>query len=368
MIIDTKNKLPNVFLSYSWKDRVIADEIDNDFKAIGITFRRDVRDAVYRTSIKEFMNTLGNHDYVVMLISDDYLRSANCMYEVTELLNTHEFEKRILPVLLESAKGIFNEDGTDVYYDYWENKLAETNNKLSKRVKQDLLDDKRKIENIINHLDIFFVKIKDMILQDFKTLKTNNYKPILDIIGIDSLKTSELIQYKEAIEMLARTKSPYSFINSNQANAAVTLSAIIKYSEKEIRIYDNDLTDIADMNDDFYINLKDFLQNGKTAKIVIRDVGHRKNIENKLQKYFNVFSSRLDIRSASEVFDKEIKNKFGKLINFAVGDSASYRYETEDAISSSRNALCCFNDQVTANNFIDAFDSNFNSCVKLSEP
>jgi hypothetical protein len=77
------DKIPNIFLSYSWKDRDIADEIDNDFKAVGITFRRDERDAKYRTSIKEFMDTVGKHDYVVMLISDDYLRSANCMYEVT---------------------------------------------------------------------------------------------------------------------------------------------------------------------------------------------------------------------------------------------------------------------------------------------
>jgi UDP-N-acetyl-D-mannosaminuronate dehydrogenase len=88
-----------IFLSYAWANASVADEMDNDFKALGITFQRDVRDISYTSSIKDFMNKIGKSDFVVMLISDEYIRSENCMYEVTELLGAHEFERRILPVL-----------------------------------------------------------------------------------------------------------------------------------------------------------------------------------------------------------------------------------------------------------------------------
>ncbi|MDB4921920.1 toll/interleukin-1 receptor domain-containing protein [Mucilaginibacter sp.] len=100
------NLNPNIFLSYSWANADIADEIDDIFKGIGIQLIRDIRDAPYRASIKDFMHQIGKSDFVLMVISDEYLRSVNCMYEVIELLNTHEFEKRILPVIIDNATHI----------------------------------------------------------------------------------------------------------------------------------------------------------------------------------------------------------------------------------------------------------------------
>ena len=108
---------PQIFLSYSWGNKDIADAIDNDFKSVGITFQRDIRDIKYTESIKDFMHRIGRSDFVVMLISDEYLKSENCMYEVTELLNAHEFEKRILPVTLQNAD-IFGRLGQEKYYDH----------------------------------------------------------------------------------------------------------------------------------------------------------------------------------------------------------------------------------------------------------
>ncbi|MBC8046079.1 MAG: toll/interleukin-1 receptor domain-containing protein, partial [Fimbriimonadaceae bacterium] len=57
--------IPTIFLSYAWANRDVADQIDKDFKVAGITFLRDVRDAEYRTSIKDFMKRVGDSDYVL---------------------------------------------------------------------------------------------------------------------------------------------------------------------------------------------------------------------------------------------------------------------------------------------------------------
>src|ERR1017187_3081630 len=93
--MDSRIKPPDVFLSYCSKNDNIANEIDLVFQKNGIMLRRDKREIVYMKSIKDFMNSINKSDFVVMIFSDEYLKSEGCMYEVNEVLNTHEFEKRI---------------------------------------------------------------------------------------------------------------------------------------------------------------------------------------------------------------------------------------------------------------------------------
>jgi tetratricopeptide (TPR) repeat protein len=107
------------------------------------------------------------------------------MYEVTELLNSHKFKKKIFPVLLDSAKGIFDADNRVVYYDYWKKKWNNAKKNLKKHSNLDLLDEEKKLANIYNNLDLFFQKIIDLKVMSFDSMKKENYKPMLDIIDID---------------------------------------------------------------------------------------------------------------------------------------------------------------------------------------
>ncbi len=173
-----------IFLSYSWSNSDVADAIDNDFKSVGITFQRDVRDVSYTENIKKFMQLIGVSNFIVMLISDEYIKSENCMYEVTELLNTHEFEKRILPVILENAS-IYNSDQQEKYYDYWLEKLNNVSRIFAKHQNEKTIEDKKKVQNIYDNLGLFFQKISDLVSEKFEDLKEKNYKPMLDKIGFD---------------------------------------------------------------------------------------------------------------------------------------------------------------------------------------
>lgn len=184
---------PTIFLSYCWKDIDHANTIDNDFKSIGITFRRDQRNLEYRQSIKEFMQTIGKHDFVVMLISNAYLRSANCMYEVTELLNSHEFNKKILPVLLPDASGIFNKAQRLIYYKHWEMERSEAQGRLQEISNEDHLQQVKECNNIIEHLDKFFTTVTDMNISGIEKLKASGYDPLLKLIGIQNPKRLERI-------------------------------------------------------------------------------------------------------------------------------------------------------------------------------
>jgi len=63
-----------IFLSYSWSNKDIADIIDKDFIKNHIVLKRDERNVAYRKSIKDFMNQLGKSNFVLMIISDEYLK------------------------------------------------------------------------------------------------------------------------------------------------------------------------------------------------------------------------------------------------------------------------------------------------------
>lgn len=74
-----------------------------DLAFIGIenlTITRYTRSVKYRDSFKKFMRRVKKHDFVIMLISDNFLKSQACMYEVSELLTDEEFEKKLLFIII----------------------------------------------------------------------------------------------------------------------------------------------------------------------------------------------------------------------------------------------------------------------------
>jgi internalin A len=78
----------------------------------------------YRDSIKEFMRRLGAGKYVVVVIDDGYLRSANCMFELTEIAHDPAFASRVFPVIMSDA-AIFNPVRRLGYVKHWENEIRE---------------------------------------------------------------------------------------------------------------------------------------------------------------------------------------------------------------------------------------------------
>lgn len=96
------NKNPTLFLSYCEKDTVIANIIENELKYQtndGIKISRYTR-IPYKGSFKAFMNSIQKHDFVLCIVSDSYLKSQACMYEVGEIIKDHNFDKKLFFVVL----------------------------------------------------------------------------------------------------------------------------------------------------------------------------------------------------------------------------------------------------------------------------
>jgi internalin A len=103
---------PSVYISYAWEDvrataageRALMDRLYEALAADGYTIKRDSVDLGYKGLISAFMRELGRGDCVVVLISDAYLKSPFCMFELLEIYRHHEFHERICPVVLADAR------------------------------------------------------------------------------------------------------------------------------------------------------------------------------------------------------------------------------------------------------------------------
>ena len=217
LIIDSDDELVNnesqekrIFISYSWANKDIADLIDEDFLELGYTLTRDERDIKYKDSIKEFMQQVEKHDFVIMLISDSYLKSENCMYEVMEVMRDREYKKKILMIVLQDedkkfyknyeklsvedpvfkalkvGAEIYSSSGRIGYTEYWETREAEMVEQIT-RIQNDInkiqpLKELKRIKNISNNISDFLDGLRDWKAISLQSLKETNYTEIINII------------------------------------------------------------------------------------------------------------------------------------------------------------------------------------------
>ena len=115
-----------VFISYAWggEREEIVNQMDQALQARGVKIIRDKRDLGYKGSIKEFMERIGRGNCVIAVISDKYLRSPNCMFELAEIAEGKEFHDRVFPIVLSDAN-IYDPIKRIEYVKHWEVKRAE---------------------------------------------------------------------------------------------------------------------------------------------------------------------------------------------------------------------------------------------------
>lgn len=115
-----------VYISYAWggESERIANELDADLQANGISIVRDKRDLGFKGMIRDFMQQIGRGHAVVVILSDKYLKSPNCMYELVEIAKNKDIYNRIFPIVLGDAD-IYDPVKRIKYIKHWEDKLKE---------------------------------------------------------------------------------------------------------------------------------------------------------------------------------------------------------------------------------------------------
>lgn len=91
-----------LFISYTECDTPIVDIIENKIRE---KLQNKIRISryiglKYKDSIKAFMDTIQDHDFVLTVVSDTYLKRQACMYEVGEIIKDHHYKDKLLFVVL----------------------------------------------------------------------------------------------------------------------------------------------------------------------------------------------------------------------------------------------------------------------------
>lgn len=193
-----------VFLSYSHKDTCIADIIENKINEIvknKIEISRDTKKLKYKDSLDEYMQSIKEHDFVISIVSDGYLRSIQCMYEVTELMRDRNYYDKLLFVIISEhdIKFYENEDieikniKADIYssnrfdyINYWENEKEKIDKKVSEiknpSLMLELTKESKKIEIISLHVGEFISKLHDGLGVSFEDMILSNFEEFISTI------------------------------------------------------------------------------------------------------------------------------------------------------------------------------------------
>lgn len=156
-----------LYISYAWKgeSEEMAELLEKAFEENDINLIRDKKDLKYRERISEFMKRIGKAKGVVVILSDKYLKSSYCMFELMKIYENKNFEDRIFPIVLGDAN-IFEGDGRVAYKKYWQAKIDDLNTKM---VGADASETLRTEYKLCKKIHEFIGKVED-ILPDMNAL------------------------------------------------------------------------------------------------------------------------------------------------------------------------------------------------------
>ena len=115
-----------IFISYKrgGESENFVNHLDETLQRKGIKILRDTRDIPYKDSIEDFMRRLGRGKCVIAVISEGYLKSRYCMFELVQVAKNKDFYDRIFPIVLADAN-IYKAIDRIKYIKYWEDEIKE---------------------------------------------------------------------------------------------------------------------------------------------------------------------------------------------------------------------------------------------------
>ncbi len=176
-------KCYEVYISYSWKDDEgeecgLVTNLYRVLDAHGYLVIRDKEGCGYRESLPEFMSKLGRSRCVVAIISDNYLRSTNCMHELTQIHRNQDFENRVFPVVLPGTKAFSPADRLE-YVSHWRNAhealCSQAGSSLSDIGTGGITSDLEKHHAIRNNVDEILGRLSSFNTTTYEQLSADEY-------------------------------------------------------------------------------------------------------------------------------------------------------------------------------------------------
>lgn len=175
-----------VYVSYAWggESERIVNDLDADLQSNGINLIRDKRDLGFKGMIRDFMQQIGRGVAVIVVISDKYLKSPNCMYELVEIARNKDIYDRIFPIVLSDAD-IYNPVSRVKYVKHWEDKHKELDEALktvSSANLQGLREEMDSYDEIRDSISNLTFLLKDMNTLTPEMHENNNFAILISAL------------------------------------------------------------------------------------------------------------------------------------------------------------------------------------------
>ncbi len=160
--IDDIEDKPTVFISYNQNDSNFADEIESSISK-SVQVKRDKHGIENWGSITEFMTTIRDQDFAVLIISPEYLQSTSCLFEVIQLMKEQKWIEKTMFVVLDGFD-IYGTVERATYIRYWDKKceeIEESINDLPREKSIWMSEELRKAKIISLHIDEFLKTVSD---------------------------------------------------------------------------------------------------------------------------------------------------------------------------------------------------------------
>ena len=183
----TENSKNDVFVSYAWggESELTVNNLEKALTEHGILLVRDKKSLDYKGSIEAFEQRIGRGQYVILVISDKYLRSEHCMYELLMINENKNVRDRVFPIVLTDAS-IYRTIDRLQYIKYWDDKIEELNQGVKNvRVIMDVdgvLNVLRKYTRIRASFDHLTDLLSNLNALTPETHEANNFSTIINAI------------------------------------------------------------------------------------------------------------------------------------------------------------------------------------------
>ena len=153
---------PTVFISYKRDKSDIVNKLEVKIGGRA-EIKRDTKEIGAWESITTFMKSIRTQDFAILVISDNYLKSVACMYEVIQLMKEDDWLSKTM-IMLADDINIFGTKEQLVYIKYWNdeyNNVSELIKSLPPETVSSQSEELKKISRIKDEIGLFLHIISD---------------------------------------------------------------------------------------------------------------------------------------------------------------------------------------------------------------
>lgn len=170
---EAKKVKPTVFISYNWvSGKSIVKDLEKKIESYAEVVR-DEKSVKPWGDLTAFMKSIRTQDFAVLILSDAYLKSEGCLYEVVLLMKDENWDKSVMYVVTDDARGIYDTCKQLDYIEFWTEKASQLEKgiaKLPPALTVEQSKELKKIKAIEANIGTFMAKVKS----------TNN--PNMDVV------------------------------------------------------------------------------------------------------------------------------------------------------------------------------------------